>query len=146
MSIRTSLFIAILLSTACISAVVTAETGTGRGTSRFSLVSISDTDGTPGISAASFATDIAGSSTAFTGRELLERWHTNTSLSPVAGWGSSFSGSLLDPSVDFVTINPRFSDFIGNAMENYDPSTLPTPQQLRRRAQAIRSSPFSCLM
>ncbi len=146
MSIRISLFIAILLSAVCISAGVTAEPGTDKVASSFSLVSLSGGEGTPGISAASFAMDTINGNPAFTGRDLLERWHTNTSFSPFAWDGSSFAGSLLDPSPEIVTTGPRFSDFVGNAMENYDPSKLPTPQQLRRRAQAIRSAPFSCII
>jgi len=146
MSIRTSLFLAVLLSMTCISAGVVADTGTGHGMSSFSLVSFSGADGTPGISAASYATGTISDSTTFTGRDLLQRWHTNTSFSPFSGGSSSFAGSLLDPSSDFVTTGPRFSDFVGNAMGNYDPSKLPTPQQLRRRAQAIRSAPFSCII
>jgi hypothetical protein len=146
MTIRTSLSIAVLLVTACISSGVAADTGTGRGTSSFSLLSISGADGTPGISAASYAADTISESTTFTGRDLLKRWHTNTSFSLFSGESSSRAGSLLDPSSDFVTTGPRFSDFLGNAMENYDPSKLPGPQQLRRRAQAIRSAPLNCFM
>ncbi len=141
MSIRTSLTLAILLSMACISAGVAADTGTDSVTSSFSVVSISGTDEIPGMSAASFATDSVSGSMTFSGRDLLTRWHMNTSSS--TGGSSAFAGSILDLS---SPSGLHFSDFVGNAMDNYDPSNLPSPQQLRRRALAIRSSPLNCFM
>ncbi len=74
---------------------------------------------------------------------LLSRWSLEDLYLPFNDtvnkhpWGADMLKKKVTTDTDSL---------LGDAMEKYDPSNLPSPQQLRRKAQAFRSMPLNCIM
>ncbi len=74
---------------------------------------------------------------------LLSRWSFEDLFLPFNDtvdkhpWGADMQKKKVTTDTDSL---------LDDAMEKYDPSKLPSPQQLRRKAQAFRSLPLNCFM